>query len=141
VDADCPLTVSLLPCGDAVRIVCDGELDGPHAGELIEVVELCLEAEPSAVTIDCRGATFLGSAGLAAVLDAVARCRASGVEPALVLSDVARRLFDLCDICLDAQPGEAGAGRAVTIAHPHTSLAAFSSRARRPSRTARGVVR
>jgi anti-anti-sigma factor len=56
--------------GDAWTINCSGDLDGAAAWHLSDAVELCLDADPSSVFMDCTGVTFIDSGGLWALLRA-----------------------------------------------------------------------
>lgn len=76
--------------GDAWTIVCGGELDGAAAWHLSEAIELCLDANPTTVLMDCSDVTFVDSGGLWALLRAAREAHARTVSYHVALSDQIR---------------------------------------------------
>jgi anti-anti-sigma factor len=109
-----PFTVTLEEADGAAVVRAEGDFDYPDACELSDALELLLETGPAALVFDLSRVSFIGSYGLSTLLAAVARARAAGLEPDLMLSADGRRLFEVTAIPL--VPARAGDGRLRTIA-------------------------
>jgi len=72
---------------DAWVVRCGGELDGNAALHLSDAIELCLNAKPASVLMDCRDVTFVDSGGLWALLRAVREAHERDVSYRIELSD------------------------------------------------------
>lgn len=73
--------------GDAWTIVCGGELDGAAAWHLSDAIELCLDANPQTVLMDCSEVTFVDSGGLWALLRAAREAHERTVPYRVALSE------------------------------------------------------
>ena len=73
--------------GDAWTVRCGGELDGTASLHLGDAIELCLNANPATVLMDCRDVSFVDSGGLWALLRASQEAFQHGVEYSVALSD------------------------------------------------------
>ena len=82
--------VQLDRIGDAWSIVCSGDLDGAAAWHLSDAVELCLNAQPQSVMMDCSDVTFVDSGGLWALLRAAREAHARTVPYQVAISDQIR---------------------------------------------------
>jgi anti-anti-sigma factor len=71
-------------------VVCGGELDGAAAWYLSDAVELCLDATPAHVHMDCSDVTFVDSGGLWALLRAARETHERGVDYQVTLSEQIR---------------------------------------------------
>jgi len=90
---------------------CGGELDGAAAWHLSDALELCLNAKPSTVTMDCNDVTFVDSGGLWALLRASRECMERDVGYQVALSDQIRSILQRAGMLerLLAGPTAAGA--------------------------------
>jgi anti-anti-sigma factor len=79
--------VELAHEGDEWTVHCGGELDGTAAFHLGDAVELCLNAKPASVLVDCRDVSFVDSGGLWALLRACQESFERGVEYSIEISD------------------------------------------------------
>jgi anti-sigma B factor antagonist len=70
-----PLSVSAERDDDTVRVVLTGELDIGSAPEVEQVLHRVEADEPSSLTIDLRGLTFMDSTGLRMLVAADKRAR------------------------------------------------------------------
>ena len=73
--------------GRAWTVHCGGELDGAAAWHLSDALELCLDADPTSVFMDCRDVTFVDSGGLYSLLRASQETHERGVPYEIALSD------------------------------------------------------
>jgi anti-anti-sigma factor len=76
--------------GDAWTVRCGGELDGAAAWHLSDALELCLDAKPASVVMDCQDVTFVDSGGFWALLRASRESFEREVTYKIVLSDQIR---------------------------------------------------
>ena len=72
---------------DAWTVHCGGELDGTASLHLTDAIELCLNANPASVLMDCRDVSFVDSGGLWALLRASREAFERGVAYSIELSD------------------------------------------------------
>jgi anti-anti-sigma factor len=84
--------------GDAWTIYCSGDLDGAAAWHLSDAVELCLNARPSSVLMDCTDVTFVDSGGLWALLRAARESHERTVPYRASLSDQVRDIVSKAGI-------------------------------------------
>jgi len=82
--------VRLEHSGDEWTVLCGGDLDGAAAWHLSDAVELCLDANPSSVLMNCDEVTFVDSGGLWALLRASREAHARAVPYRVALSDQIR---------------------------------------------------
>jgi len=76
--------------GSSWTVRCGGELDGAAAWHLSDALELCLNARPQAVTMDCQDVTFVDSGGLWALLRASRECMERDIPYDVTLSEQIR---------------------------------------------------
>ena len=76
--------------GSDWTVRCGGELDGAAAWHLSDALEMCLNAKPVAVTMDCNDVTFVDSGGLWALLRASRECMERDIAYRVALSDQVR---------------------------------------------------
>jgi anti-sigma B factor antagonist len=85
--------------GRSVRLVVHGELDLATAAAFEGALRSSWSRDVECVEIDLRGLTFIGSAGIAAILAARGRARETGCTLALVRGpDSVHRIFELTGI-------------------------------------------
>src|SRR3954452_9619929 len=81
--------------GRSVRLVVHGELDLATAAAFEGALRSSWSRDVECVEIDLRGLTFIGSAGIAAILAARGRARETGCTLALVRGpDSVHRIFE-----------------------------------------------
>jgi len=80
-------SVKLAHDGEAWTVRCSGELDGAAAWHLSDALELCLNAKPVSVFMDCRDVTFIDSGGLWSLLRAFQEAHECGVPYEIALSE------------------------------------------------------
>jgi len=100
--------------GDRWTVRCGGELDGAAAWHLTDALELCLDAKPTSVVMDCRDVTFVDSGGLWALLRASRECMERQVVYPAALSAQIRAILTRAGMLerLLAGPGAAAPTRA-----------------------------
>ena len=76
--------------GDAWSLACGGELDIATAPHLDDAADLCFEAQPTSLFVDCRDITFIDSSGLSALLRIVRSAHEDGIPYNLEVSDQVR---------------------------------------------------
>ena len=79
--------------GGSWTVRCGGELDGAAAWHLSDALELCLNAKPQSVTMDCNDVTFVDSGGLWALLRASRECMERDVVYDVALSEQIRAIL------------------------------------------------
>lgn len=85
--------------GRCARLALHGELDLATVGVLDEELRVAWSRDISRIEIDLRGLTFIGSAGVAALLEANARARDVGCALTLVRGPKRiHRIFELTGI-------------------------------------------
>jgi anti-anti-sigma factor len=82
--------VELQHDGTEWTVRCGGELDGNAALHLGDAVELCLNASPETVVMDCRDVSFVDSGGLWALLRASQEAFERRVAYSIALSEQVR---------------------------------------------------
>jgi anti-anti-sigma factor len=80
------LTVDVDTRGDAVVASVRGELDLATVPVLRERLDSIASGPASPLVVDLSGVTFIGSAGLALLVDVHSHCREHGIELAVVAS-------------------------------------------------------
>lgn len=89
--------------GDAVIAHVAGEIDRTGASLLAEKLASALDSS-ARVVVDLAGVTFLGTSGLAALVDARARFQANGASVRVVPSHPVRRAIDVTGLNTVLQP-------------------------------------
>jgi anti-sigma B factor antagonist len=104
----------------SLRIVVHGELDLATAAAFEGALRSSWSRDVECVEIDLRGLTFIGSAGIAAILAARGRARETGCTLALVRGpDSVHRIFELTGIAsrleFCAAPARGGRGASLRL--------------------------
>jgi anti-sigma B factor antagonist len=85
--------------GRAARLIVRGELDLATAGIFADALRAAWSRDLDRIEIDLRGLTFIGSAGVAAILEANTRARDAGCALTLVRGpQPVHRIFELTGI-------------------------------------------
>ena len=75
------LDISVVPGDDgAVTVAVAGEIDLPHARDLVVALREVLAAGPAAVALDLSGVTFIDSTGIQVLMGARADAATTGTE-------------------------------------------------------------
>ena len=73
--------IAHIETGGGLTVRLSGELDMAGAEEVRDFIDTTLAKDYAAVSVDCRGVTFIDSIGVKALIHLAQRCAEMGVEP------------------------------------------------------------
>ena len=86
--------IAHIETGGVLMIRLSGELDMAGAEEVRHFIDTTMNRDYPAVSVDCRGVTFIDSIGIKSLMHLAGRCAEMGIEPTFRLSARIERVLE-----------------------------------------------